>query len=223
MNQIEKIPLQYSNNKWVLRFKKFLHTKIGCRIGFALGVKGFNRLVAEHHKFQRYYISSEKLKKGEFLKQIADTAKIGVYRKEKLSFGYNSRVNKGADLIGSLITGTSLNSISTPLPPKYIALSTASLTPDKTDTTLASESSASGLARAEGTQGGYTGPSTLDGAASYTVTKTFTNTSAGAVTIVSAALLDASSNGNLFVEANLASSAVMAVNDTLAITWTVNY
>ena len=65
-------------------------------------------------------------------------------------------------------------------------------------------------------------PTTLDGACSYTVTKTFTNTSGGSVTVVSAALFDAVSTGNMFVEANLSSSAVMATNDTLAITWGIN-
>lgn len=191
----EKIPTQF--NKYANILKTFLHTKIGARIGFYLKIKGFNRVGIIHTSFL--------------------TGKHTF-----LGFAYNSRVNKGADLIASLITGAAQNSISSPLPPKYVALSTSSLTPDKTDTTLPGETSASGLARALGTQGSYSGPSTLDGSASYTVTKTFTNTSAGAVTVVSAALFDAVSSGNLFVEANLSSSAAMNINDTLAITWTVN-
>ena len=215
-------PLQYSSSPAVLLFKKFLHTKIGARVGFALGLKGFNRIVAEHHKFQRFYTDNNtKLARGEFVKQIGNTARFGIYRKAKLSMAFNSRVDKGADLTASLITGTSINSISSPLPPKYIALSTSTLTPAKGDTTLSGETSVSGLARALGTQGSYTGPASLDGAASYTVTKTFTLTGS-ATTVVSAALFDASSTGNMFVEANLATSATMATNDTLAITWTVN-
>lgn len=190
-----KVPFQFSRYGNII--KSFLHTKIGARIGFYLKIKGFNRVGIIH---------TESL----------------TGKQRFLGFSYNSRVNKGADLIASLITGEVQNSISTPLPPKYIALSTASLTPDKTDTTLASETSATGLARALGTQGSYTGPSTLDGAASYTVTKSFTNTSAGAVTIQSAALFDAASTGNLFVEANFSTSAPLAVNDVLAVTWTVN-
>ncbi len=185
------IPFQYS--PLGILIKKFLHTKFGARVAYYLGVSGFNRIEAVH------------MRNGKLVKR---------------SFSYNSRVNKGGDLIASLITGAAQNSISSPLPPKYIALSTSSLTPDKTDTTLSGETSASGLARALGTQGSYVGPASLDGAASYTVTKTFT---AGAsATIVSAALFDAVSSGNLFVEANLSSSAAMVSGDTLAITWTVN-
>ena len=186
-------PFQYSKLGQII--KKFLHTKLGARIGYALGISGFNRIEA----------------------QI--TRKNGFV--EPLSASYNSRVNKGADLIASLITGVAQNSISTPLPPKYIALSTSSLTPAKTDTTLSGETAVSGLTRGTGTQGSYTGPSALDGAASYTVSYTFTAGGSGA-TIVSAALFDAASTGNLFVEANLSASAVLANGDQLSIVWTVN-
>ncbi len=191
MNPSTSSPLQYSPLGRL--FKRFLHTKLGAWVGYYIGIAGFNRIEAVH------------MRDGKIVKR---------------SFTFNSRVNKGADLTASLLSGTSFNSISSPLPPKYVALSTSSLTPDKTDTTLTGESAASGLARALGTQGSYVGPSVLDGAASYTVTKTFT-AGAGA-TIVSAALFDASSSGNLFVEANLSSSAVLVSGDTLAITWTIN-
>ncbi len=189
-------PIQYRNTMLIRAFKKFIHTKAGAKIAYQFGLKGFNRV------------------------GVVITRANG--KKEHLGFAYNSRVNKGADLIASLITGASQNSISSPLPPKYIALSTSSLTPDKTDTTLTGETSATGLARALGTQGSYGGASTLDGAASYTVSKTFTNTSGGSVTVVSAALFDASSTGNMFVEANLSASAVLANNDSLTITWQIN-
>lgn len=174
--------------------KRFLHTRIGARIGFMLGLSGYNTIVAT-------------IKRA--------NGKIEVIR------SFNSRVDKGADLCASLMTGAAQNSISNPLPPKYIALSTSSLTPAHGDTTLSGETSASGLARALGTQT-YTGTTTLDAAAYYVVTKTFTNTSAGSVTIVSAALFDASSSGNLFVEGNLASSVILAINDQITINWTVN-
>jgi hypothetical protein len=175
----------------------FEYTKLGQfikKIKFNLGIKGINRVEAKH------------IRNGKVLRK---------------SFSYNSRVNKGADLIASLITGTAQNSITTPLPPLYIALSTSSLTPVKTDTTLTGETSVSGLGRVLGTAGSYSTPSVLDGAASYTITKVFTLTG-GATTVVSAALFDAVSTGNLFVEANLSASAVMATNDQLSISWTVN-
>lgn len=188
-----KAPIQYTSLGRMV--KSILHTKLGARLGFAVGLSGFNHIYAEVRD------ANGNLKGG--------------------SHSYNARVDKGADLIGSLITGTSLNSITTPLPPKYVALSTTSLTPAKGDTTLSGETAASGLARALGTQGSYTGPSVLDGAASYTVTKTFT--SGATATINSAALFDAVSTGNMFVEANLSTAASVVSGDTLAITWTVNY
>lgn len=194
-------PAQYSNSLPVLLFKKFIHTRVGGFLAFSFGLKGFNRVGA-----------------------VLTRANPKFWQRKQVSIGfaYNSRVDKGGDLIASLITGAAQNSISSPLPPKYIALSTSSLTPAHTDTTLSGETSATGLGRALGTQGSYVTPTTLDGAASYTVTKTFTNSSGGSVTVVSAALFDAVSTGNLFVEANLSTSAVMANGDTLAITWTVN-
>lgn len=188
-----KLPFQYSSLGKLI--KKFLHTKIGARIGFFLNIKSFNRL-------------------GAVITRVNG-------KKEYLGFAYNSRVNKGADLVASLITGAAQNSISTPLPPKYVALSTSSLTPAAGDTTLTGETSNSGMGRALGTQGSYTGPAALDGSASYTVTKTFT-CGATPTTVVSAALFDAVTTGNLFAEANLSSSAVLGNGDTLAITWTIN-
>lgn len=171
-------------------------------IGFYLGIKGYNR-------------AERTVTRASGSLSLSD-------RFWNMVPSFNSRVNIGGDLIGSLITGTSLNSISSPLPPKYVSLaSTSTITAAATDTTLANETSASGMGRALGTQGGYVRPTTLDGAASYTVTKTFT--ASGTITIYAAALFDAASAGNMFVEANLSSSATLNSGDTLAITWTVNF
>jgi hypothetical protein len=119
------------------------------------------------------------------------------------------------------MTGTSLGSITTPLPAKYIALSTSSLTPVKTDTTLTGETVVAGLARVLGTIQNYVAPSTLDGAASFDIYNSFTLTGT-ATTVVSTALFDAVSTGNMFAEVNFASSATMTTNDVLQVTWTVN-
>ena len=175
--------------------KKFLHTKLGAYMGFYLGISGFNRIEAKITRANG--------------------------KKEQMSPTFNSRVNKGGDLTGSLLFATTFNSITSPAAPKYIALSTSTLTPAAGDTTLTGETAASGMGRALGTVGGYTAPSVLDGAASNTVSKVFT--ASGTITIVSAALFDAASLGNLFVEANLSSSAILNNGDTLTITWTVNY
>lgn len=139
---------------------------------------------------------------------------------KRIGSSYNSRVDKGGALTASLMSGSSLGSIVSPLPPLYIALSTSTLTPAKGDTTLSGETSASSMGRALGTAGTYTAPSTLDGSASYIVTKTFT--ASGTITIVSAALFDAASTGNLFVEANFSTSAVLSSGDTLQVNWTIN-
>lgn len=185
-------PIQYTTIGRMI--KKFLHTQLGARIGYTLGISGFNRIEVEVRD------ANGNLK--------------------SLIPSFNSRVNKGGDLAASLLAGTSFNSIASPLPPKYIALSTSTLTPAAGDTTLTGETSASGLARALGTQGSYTTPSVLDGACSYTVTKTFT--SGATATINSVALFDASSSGNMFVEANLSASASLVSGDQLTINWTVN-
>ena len=214
----EKIPFQYSVIGKLV--KAFLHTKVGAKVGFMIGLGGFNKIVALHYHFQRLY-QGGKIKRGEYIRQIENTAKFGVFTLTLIP-SWNSRVNKGGDLSASLISGTSFNSISTPLPPKFMALSTSSLTPAKTDTTLTGETAATGLARVSGTIGGYTGPASLDGACSFTITNTFTNSSGGSVTLQSAALFDAVSSGNMFVEANLSSSVTLANGDQLVLTWTIN-
>ena len=169
--------------------------KIGNYLGFNLRIKGFNRVGV----------------------RIIHTNGLI----ENIGFTYNSRVNKGAALQASLMAGSALGGVSSPLAPLYIALSTASLTPAAGDTTLASETSVAGLGRALGTAQNYVAASTLDGAASYDVAKTFTLTGAN-TTVVSAALFDAVSTGNLFAEANFSSSAVLVTGDLLQVTWTIN-
>lgn len=139
---------------------------------------------------------------------------------ESVSRSYNSRVRKGGDLCATLIAGSAQNSISGATYPLYIALSTSSLTPGNTDTTLSGETAVSGLTRALGTVGSYVTPSVLDGACSYVLSKTFT--AAGGATIVSAAIFDAVSTGNLFVEGNLSGSVVLVSGDLITIQWTIN-
>lgn len=186
-----KIPTQYSFLGSLI--KKFLHTKIGAYFGYISGISGFNRVDAVIVR-----------KNGSV---------------ERLLPSFNSRVDAGAALTAALLTNNAF-SITSPTYPKYIALSTSSLTPAKGDTTLSGETSASGLGRAAGTFQTYTAPSTLDGAASYQLTKTFT--SGASATIVSSAIFDAASTGNMLVEANLSSSAVLASGDQLTLTWSIN-
>ena len=186
-----KIPIQYSALGSLI--KKFLHTKLGAYLGYVSGITGFNRLDS--------YITRA-------------NGKV-----EFLGASYNSRVDAGAALVAALLTNNAF-SITSPTYPKYLALSTSSLTPAKGDTTLSGETAVSGLTRTAGTFGTYTAPGALDGGASYVLSNTFT---AGApATIVSAAIFDAVSTGNMLVEANLSSSAVLVSGDKLTISWTCN-
>lgn len=173
--------------------KKFLHTKAGAFVGYSLGLQGFNRI------------------------DVVITRANG---KREMLRSFNSRTNAGAAVIASLTAGSTLGGISSPAAPKYLAVSSATLTPAAGDTTLASEISTNGFARTAATAGSYSAPGSLDGAASFTFTHTFTAT--GTQTVASAALFDAASTGNLYVEGNLSASATCNSGDTLAITWTIN-
>lgn len=179
-----------------LLLSRFLHTKLGTKIGFFLGISGYN--------------------------QIEVVLRDSEGRVKSLSRSYNARTDKGAALVASLLAGTALGSISSPAAPVYMALSTSTLTPAKTDTTLTGETAAAGLARAVATPGTYTAPASLDGGASYVLSKTFTNTSGGLVTVVSAGVFDAASAGNMMLEGNLSSSAAVQPSDALTLNWTVN-
>ncbi len=137
---------------------------------------------------------------------------------KQYSYGYNSRVNAGASWQAQVM-GSAAGT-----PANYMALSSTILTPAYSDTALSGEITSgtnSGLARAQGTYQGYTSPgTTLGGPASYQITHTFT--SAASTTVNSAAMLNASSSGSLFVEANLSPAATLANGDQLVLTWTVN-
>jgi hypothetical protein len=187
----KKTPRQYSAIGQLV--KKALHTKLGAFIGYSLGISGFNRIDA------------------------VITRANGVVEAQH---SFNSRVNTGAALISSLVSGTTLGSLTSPLPPKYLAVSTSTLTPAATDTTLSGELTVNGFARSAATAGSYTAPASLDAGCSFTFTHTFTAT--GTETIASAALFDASTLGNMFVEGNLSSTATLNSGETLAVTWTIN-
>ena len=176
--------------------KWFLHTKLGAFIGYKIGISGYNRI------------------------DITSVSPEGVRRVLRPS--YNARVNVGAALSASLLSGTTLGGISSPLPAKYIALSTSSLTPAMGNTTLTGETVATGLTRAAATMGTYVAPVSLDGAASYVASATFTNSSGSTVVILSSAIFDASSSGNMFVEANLNQTLTLANFATAIVNWTVN-
>jgi hypothetical protein len=96
----------------------------------------------------------------------------------------------------------------------YIALSNDSGTPAATDTAVASEITANGLARASAT------PAHTTNATSYTLSYTFTAT--GTQSAQKAGMLNASSGGTLCFE-NTFSAVAMNSGDTLQVVWTVNF
>lgn len=194
--------------------------KPALHLAFVLGFRGINRVARAHYKFVREY-HGEKLRRKETLITGDDGIKR-VYLKPQLAFDYNSRVNVGAELCAYLLSGDNFSSLTSPGIPKYIALSTSTLTPAATDTTLSGETTVAGLTRAAATAQGYVAPSALDGGASFNFYNAFTLTGA-ATTVVSTALFDAASGGNMFAEVNFSSSAAMATEDILQVTWTVNF
>jgi len=96
----------------------------------------------------------------------------------------------------------------------YIALSNDSGTPAATDTSVASEITTNGLARALATAAHTTN------ATSYTLSYTFTAT--GSQSAQKAGMLNASSAGTLCFE-NTFTAVSMVSGDTLAVTWTINF
>lgn len=195
MTHLHTNPPLHRRKNWIIKLiSLFLKTNLGKRIAFFLGIKGFDR------------VSFKLIRNGKVILQ---------------GITFNARVDKGAALQASLMAGSALGGITSPSAPLYIALSTSVLSPAKTDTTLAGETTVSGLARALGVAQNYVQPSTLDGAASYEVFKSFTLTGAN-TTIQSTGLFDAATGGNLFAEANFSNSVPMATNDILEVTWTIN-
>lgn len=188
-----KSPIQYTTfGNFV---KKILHTKVGAWLGWKLGISGFNRL------------------------DVTITRANG--KIERLTPSFNARVNVGAGITAFLLSNSNLASLTSPTFPLYIANSANTLTPASGDTTLAGEIATSGVQRALGTVGTYTAPASLDGGASYVLSKTFTAT--GSVTVNSSGIFDAASTGNLFVEANFSSAATLNTNDQLTVQWTINF
>jgi len=188
---------QKQYTKWGGFIKKILHTKIGAFLGYNLGVSGYNRI------------------------DVVLTDENG--KVKKVGHSYNSRVDVGAALCAYLQCGTNLGSLSSPNYAKYIALQdTGVLSPAHTDTTLSHECVAAGLTRALATAGTWTAATALDGVASFILSKSFTNSSGGSVTVYGAGIFDAASSGNMYVEGNFTSSYSIANLYSMTVNWTIN-
>lgn len=122
----------------------------------------------------------------------------------------NLRTTVGIDYVADSLG----KSASRPAVAEFIAVSQNATAPAAGDTTLTSEETTGGLARAAATYN-HTG-----GATSYTLAKTFT-ASATFSTLQKAGLFNAASVGTLVLE-NTFTSTALASGDQLTITWTVN-
>lgn len=130
------------------------------------------------------------------------------------SFQHNLRTNVGADFWNTQLFSTSAAGSQA----NYIAMTTDTGAAAAGDTTLTSEETLNGLARAQGTVN-HTGSATTT-----TITKTFTYTGSSLKTIHRLGLFTAVSSGTLVLETVLnADASVNANGDTIAITWTINY
>ena len=132
----------------------------------------------------------------------------------KFSVSHNSRVDAGASAIAGNIANTQVAVF------KYVALSTDTGTPVKTDVACPAEITTGGLARQAGTYGSYTAPVTLNGAASYQFTSSWTSTAS--FTIAKICMLNAASGVTLGFETLLGSPVAVANGDTINLTWTFN-
>lgn len=100
---------------------------------------------------------------------------------------------------------------------RFVGLTTSSTTPLASDTVLAAELATGGLGRALGTY------AHTAGATYYTLSKIFTYTSSGSLTVNKAGTFTAASNGILVFETQLTTTATVSVpNDQITFTWTVN-
>lgn len=131
-------------------------------------------------------------------------------RVRSTSHSTNLRTNAGADFQANQMSGTSAAVAN------YIGVSTDATAAAATDTSLASEQTTNGLARAAGTFSHTTGTT------SYTLAKTFTYTGGTAITLAKAAMFNAASAGTMVFEALFGSTATLVNGDQITISWTVS-
>lgn len=159
--------------------------------------------------FQPWRVVMWAIKRGYLSPLHAKVPGFFGYWSDSLIFS-NGITNAGRAVISGLINGSG-----TPAAFTYVAVGTGTNAFAATDTTLQTETAASGLTRAAGTVSLVTTTITNDTAQ---VLKQFTVT--GTVAVTEAGLLNASSNGSLLCRQTF--SAINVVNgDTLQITWKV--
>jgi len=129
-----------------------------------------------------------------------------------------ANVNGATQASGTFPTVSTTVYPSTFLNANWIALTTDATAAAAGDTTLASEETTNGLARAQATD------THTASATSSLLSKTFTYTGSTSKVIAKVGLFDQSANGRLILETVLSSTATVNANgDTLTINWTINY
>lgn len=134
------------------------------------------------------------------------------------SFQHNLRTNVGADFWNTQLFSTS---VAAGNQANWVGITADSVAPAATDTSLASEQTANGLARAQGTVTHTTG------ATSTVISHTWTYSGSTPVTIAKAGLFTAAGPpvaGTMVLETLLSSTATVNTNgDQITLNWTVNY
>lgn len=100
----------------------------------------------------------------------------------------------------------------------FIALTTDATAPAAGDSTLTSELTTNGLARAQASD------AHTSGTAQSVLSHTWTYTGSTSVVIAKAGLFNAASLGSMVLETLLSSTATVSANgDTVTVSWTINY
>ena len=120
----------------------------------------------------------------------------------------NLIVDTGLEYMAKLLNGVSTS------PFEYIALGTDNTAAESGDTGLGAETSAAGLARAQGT-GSYVSDYKAF------LSHTFTNTSGGTVALEEAGLFDAAVAGNMLAHRVFTSTKNIADDESILIEWTI--
>ncbi len=133
----------------------------------------------------------------------------------RATYSYNLVTNAGLNWLADIMSNTSTPSVNAQC--NYIGLSNGAGVPAAGDTALATtvgaEIAANGLSRAQAT---YTHSSN---ATTYTLAKTFTDTTAPQAA-QAGAVFTAASNGTMCFEDTF-TAASLQINDTLTVTWTI--
>ena len=140
----------------------------------------------------------------------------------------NIVVNQGADCaIKALFaptTGLATTCPGTPGIFNVIALGTGTNGNSRSDTALAAETSVAGLARAQVSSVNATA-APITGTSKVLLSKTFTNTSGGSVTITEAGIFNSTDKSidGMFAEEPISPSVEVNNNDALTVNWTISF